>query len=55
MVSPVRQVWTRIDSELDAACKLLDILDSSWSIHSHDGIDLLWIGLDSSVADDESK
>jgi len=38
-----------------AACKLLDVLDSSWSVHGHDGVDLLWIGLDSSVADDESE
>ena len=38
-----------------AACKLLDVLDGSWSIHGHDGIDLLWISLNSSVTDDESE
>ena len=38
-----------------AACKLLDVLDGSWSIHVHDAIDLLWISLNSSVTDDESK
>ena len=37
------------------ACKLLDVLDGSWSIHGHDEIDLLWISLNSSVTDDESE
>ena len=38
-----------------AACKLLDIHDGSWSIHGHDGVDLLWIGFNFSVTDDESE
>ena len=24
-----------------ATCKLLDVLDGSWGVHGHDGIDLL--------------
>ena len=35
--------------------KLLDVLDGSWGVHGHDGIDLLWVSFDSSVADDESE
>ena len=38
-----------------AAYKLLDVLDGSWSIHGHDGVDLFWIGLNSSVTDDKSE
>ena len=38
-----------------ATCKLLDVLDGSWGIQSHNSLDLLWISLDSSIADDESE
>ena len=55
MGDPVRQAWTRTIQGCHATCKLLDILDGSWGIHSHNDIDLLWISLDSSVADDESE
>src|SRR6185312_17241152 len=38
-----------------AAYNLLDVLDGSWGVHGHDGIDLLWVSFNSSVADDESE
>ena len=54
-----QSLFTKLGQELVQGChaayELLDVLDSSWGVHGHDGIDLLWIGLNSSVADDESK
>jgi hypothetical protein len=33
----------------------LDILDAGWSFHVGDGRDLLEIGFDAAMADDEAK